>query len=239
METFVKDFLLTEQCFDEFFVKANFLHVACLKMLISKCLGYLIILGAVIVKLPQIIKIWSAKSGEGVSFLSQSLELAAVTATVSYSFANKFPFSAWGEGFFLILQTCTICVLVLHYGGKLGIAVVFMLAYSAVLSLMLSGLVPINILWIFQSCNIAIVIGSKLVQILSSYNNGGTGQLSVITFSLLFLGSIARIFTSIQETGDNLIILIYVLATTLNGVIFGQVLYYWNAPVPSTKTKIQ
>ena len=46
-----------------------------------------------------------------------------------------------------------------------------------------------------------IVIG-KLIQAATNYKNGHTGQLSAITVFLLTAGSLARIFTSIQETGD-------------------------------------
>ena len=46
-----------------------------------------------------------------------------------------------------------------------------------------------------------IVVG-KLIQAVTNYKNGHTGQLSAITVFLLTAGSLARIFTSIQETGD-------------------------------------
>lgn len=45
---------------------------------------------------------------------------------------------------------------------------------------------------------------------------------------MLFFGSLARIFTSIQETGDSMMITIYCVSTSANAVIVSQVLYYWN-----------
>jgi len=44
------------------------------------------------VKLPQIFKLMGAKSAEGLSFHTVLLELLAITATMVYSIANKFPF---------------------------------------------------------------------------------------------------------------------------------------------------
>lgn len=38
-----------------------------------------------------------------------------------------------------------------------------------------------------------------------------------------------RIFTSIQETGDNIIILTYVVSTLANGALVAQMFWYWNA----------
>ncbi|MGH0156212.1 UNVERIFIED_CONTAM: hypothetical protein FKN15_030795 [Acipenser sinensis] len=42
-------------------------------------------------------------------------------------------------------------------------------------------------------------------------------------------GSLARIFTSVQETGDPLMALTYVVSSCCNGIIAAQLLYYWNA----------
>ena len=47
--------------------------------------------------------------------------------------------------------------------------------------------------------------------------------------TLLFLGSLARIFTSIQETGDTTLIVTFIATSIANGLIFAQVLFYWNA----------
>lgn len=66
------------------------------------------------------------------------------------------------------------------------------------------------------------------IQVFTNYKNGSTGQLSAITCLLLFGGSIARIFTSIIETGDFIIIVTYCVSTAANGAIVCQLLYYWN-----------
>jgi mannose-P-dolichol utilization defect protein 1 len=44
------------------------------------------------VKLPQIIKILIAKSGEGINMTSVLLELLAITGNVAYGFAQGYPF---------------------------------------------------------------------------------------------------------------------------------------------------
>ena len=45
---------------------------------------------------------------------------------------------------------------------------------------------------------------------------------------LLFLGAMARIFTTIQETGDNVMLVTFLVSTSLNATLVLQVLYYWN-----------
>ncbi|XP_010360675.1 mannose-P-dolichol utilization defect 1 protein isoform X6 [Rhinopithecus roxellana] len=93
-------------------------HVPCLKILLSKGLGLGIVAGSLLVKLPQVFKILGAKSAEGLSLQSVMLELVALTGTMVYSITNNFPFSSWGEALFLMLQTITICFLVMHYRGQ-------------------------------------------------------------------------------------------------------------------------
>ncbi|XP_060080368.1 mannose-P-dolichol utilization defect 1 protein-like [Ylistrum balloti] len=217
-----------QPCYDEFFVKFNFFDAVCAKVVLSKCLGYSIILGAVLVKLPQIIKISQAKSAKGISFMSVLFELIAVSATTAYGYAMRFPFSSYGEGIFLVLQTTVIVYLVLYYTGQKSGAILFLVIYSLCMAYLLSPVASIQLLSVIQSFNILIVILSKMIQAVTNYRNSSTGQISVITVTLLFTGSLARIFTSQQETGDTLIILSFVAASLCNGIILAQVLYYWN-----------
>lgn len=102
--------------------------------------------------------------------------------------------------------------------------------YGAVTYALLTGLVPFAILQILQvlqlfwgicagssrapytesrvihiqGCVTPIVIASRLPQIWESFKNKSTGQLSFITWFLNFGGSVARIFTTIQEVDDPL-----------------------------------
>uniref|UniRef100_A0A8B9MFL7 Mannose-P-dolichol utilization defect 1 n=1 Tax=Accipiter nisus TaxID=211598 RepID=A0A8B9MFL7_9AVES len=112
--------LLPERCFDELFLRLHLLHVPCLKILLSKALGYAIVAGSVMVKLPQVLKVVGARSGSGLSIPAVLLELLALGGTVAYGCARAFPFSAWGEALFLLLQTLTIGFLIQHFGGHTG-----------------------------------------------------------------------------------------------------------------------
>lgn len=228
-------FLIPETCYDEFFVNFNFLHVPCLKISISKGLGIGIIVGSVMVKLPQIFKLLGAKSAEGLNFNSVLLEMVAITGMMVYSIANSFPFSAWGEALFLMFQTATIGFLIQHYGGKTSKGVGFLAVYFALLSLLLSPLTPMAVITMLQTSNMPAVVISRLMQAATNYQNGHTGQLSAVTAFLLFAGSLARIFTSIQETGDPLMALTFIVSATCNGIIIAQLLYYWNVIPPRVK----
>lgn len=230
-------YFMPESCYDEFFLNFNFLDVPCLKIVLSKALGIGIILGSVMVKLPQILKLMGAKSAEGLSFNSVLLELLAITGTMAYSITNKFPFSAWGEALFLMLQTVTIGFLIQHYGGRSGRGVLFLAVYSGLLAAVLSPLTPLSVVTYMQASNMPAIIIGRLIQAASNFRNGHTGQLSAISVFLLFAGSLARIFTSLQETGDSLMALTYVISSACNGIITLQVLYYWNSSPERKKKK--
>ncbi|XP_071454043.1 mannose-P-dolichol utilization defect 1 protein homolog [Hetaerina americana] len=232
--------LFTERCHDAFFVEFDFFNMTCVKIAISKMLGIGIIAGSMLVKVPQILKIMSSKSAEGISIPSVCMELFAITASLSYSFISGFPFSAWGEGLFLALQTCAIAALSLFFGagslkkgskkgeteGSSAKAALFMAIYSAVLYVLMSGITKVEVLRTMQACNVPLILLGKSIQALANYRRQSTGQLSAATLGLLFVGSLARIFTSIQETGDMVLVVTYMAASLANGVIFAQILYY-------------
>ncbi|XP_067880104.1 mannose-P-dolichol utilization defect 1b [Heterodontus francisci] len=231
LKALLLNFFLSEKCYEEFFLEFNFLDVPCLKILLSKVLGLAIITGSVMVKLPQIFKIMRAKSTAGLSFNSVLLEMLSITGSMVYGIRNHFPFSSWGEALFLMLQTLMIGFLIQHYGGRPQKGVACLLIYFVLVGLLLSPLTPMMAVTLLQALNMPAVIVSRLIQILTNYRNGHTGHLSAVTVFLLFGGSVARIFTSVQETGDWLMILTYVVSSSFNGVIAAQLLYYWSVSI--------
>jgi len=219
-------FLFPKNCFEELLVKFNFVHPECFRLVLSRFLGLGIVLGSVLVKVPQILKIWQGRSGAGISLFSCFLEIIGLSSTVAYSYANKFHFSAWGDACFVSAQTVIITFLVLWYSEHTTGAFVFLLVYFPTLAILCLA-TPLHILAFLQACNIPIVVAARAIQAWQNYQNQSTGQLSFVTCFLLFAGCLARIFTSIQETGDRLVILTYIVATAMNGLIFFQVLIYW------------
>ena len=62
---------------------------------------------------------------------------------------------------------------------------------------------------------------------MANYNNGHTGQLSFITCFMLFAGGCARIFTSLQETGDIILIINFSSGTRFTFYCYFQ--EFWNS----------
>lgn len=65
-----------------------------------------------------------------------------------------------------------------------------------------------------------------MTQIYTTYSNKSTGQLSLITSFLNWAGTASRIFTTLQETQDLIMLIMYITSFTLNGVILLQFFIY-------------
>ncbi|XP_057302400.1 mannose-P-dolichol utilization defect 1 protein-like [Hydractinia symbiolongicarpus] len=230
---------MSEKCHDEFFIKFNFFDVPCLKMTLSKGLGYGIILGAILVKIPQIIKLVQAKSGVGVSVLSLFAEMTAIMFGVAYAVKQKFPFSSWGESLFIGIQDLILMILIFFYARNYIAIVLFPPVYIGVSTLLSSSFTPDEIVTKLQNFTVFIVAASRFLQIWTNFSNGHTGQLSLITQVLLAAGSLARVFTSVQETGDVFMISQFAVTCLLNCVILAQIFYYWDVAVDRKKKKAE
>lgn len=159
----------------------------CVKLAVSKALSYGIIGASGIVKVPQLIKLINSQSAEGVSFLSYLLESGAYLISLSYNIRHKFPFSTYGETALILAQNVVIAALVLQYSGKsAGIAAWVAGLAAAGMALFREDIVDVGMLnWLQASAGV-LGVASKLPQILTIWQEGGTGQLSAFAVSSTF-----------------------------------------------------
>lgn len=75
---------------------------------------------------------------------------------------ENFNSSAWGEGTFLAIQTSIIAALVLQYGGSFAKAMAFLAIYVGLLSTLVSGYTPVNVLWNMQALTVPVVLIAKV-----------------------------------------------------------------------------
>ncbi|KAL8663522.1 MAG: hypothetical protein Q9202_003832 [Teloschistes flavicans] len=224
----------------------------CFSLLVSKTIGVGIITLSSIIKVPQILKLINSQSAAGISLSSVLLETFSYVVTVAYSARSGFPFTAWGETALIAVQDIVICALVLVLGhsapapsrnkkggnaagggqqqGKM-LAGVFVAAVAAgVYALQDEKVVDMGLLQTLQAGAGAVGLLSKAPQIWANWQIGGTGQLSAFTIFLYLGGSLSRIFTTLQEVPDRMILYGFIGAFLLNGVLAAQMLYYWSSP---------
>ncbi|KAI8684942.1 Mannose-P-dolichol utilization defect 1 protein-like protein [Fusarium keratoplasticum] len=230
--------ILGDTCYKSLLLDVNIEDADCLKLAISKALGIGIIAASSIVKVPQILKLVNSKSAEGVSFLSYLLETTSYLISLAYNVRNGFPFSTFGETALIVGQNVIISVLVLNYSGRASLAAVFVAALAGtVAALFAENVVDSQVLSYLQAGAGVLGVASKLPQILTIFQQGGTGQLSAFAVFNYLAGSLSRIFTTLQEVDDKLILYGFVSGFILNAILALQMIFYWNAPSEKAKGK--
>lgn len=196
------------------------------KPLISKGLGYSILAGSTLVKVPQLAAVVRAGSAEGLNPLAMELEDLGLALGTAYGFILGLPFSSFGEVVALFVQNTILLLLVYGYqrrGLARPITVLALLASFGFAAL--AGMIgPEQITRVYDMNNV-ILIASRLRQIAYSARAGSTGQLSLITYGLNAAGASARIFTSIHDKAGAAMIRSAIISTVLNFIIAAQIVF--------------
>lgn len=235
--------LLGDKCYNRLIRDVDFVSDPdCVALAISRGLGMGIVGMSSIVKIPQILKLVASKSAEGLSFVSFALETLGYIISLAYGFRMNFPFTTFGETALIGIQNIVVCMLILTYSGKKGAAGAF-LAFMLGLVYLLTdptktGLITEQNMVLLQGLTIPLSLFSKIPQVMANFKNKSTGQLSVFSVVNYLAGSLARVFTTIQEVNDPLILASFIGATILNAILALQVVAYWkNAPKVSDEKK--
>ncbi|VDK67118.1 unnamed protein product [Cylicostephanus goldi] len=189
LETYLHNalqFVFPQNCFEELVINFNIFHPTCPKMVLSRALGLGITGGSILLFVPQIIKIFTAKSAKGISLLSQLLALVAAAGTAAYSFNKGFVFSQWGDSFFVAIQLMIIVMQILYYSDASAYAFAFFAFCWAFVFAVIGNYVPAEILMMIQALGIPITS----IQAWQNFKNQSTGQLSLVSASLQFAGEL-------------------------------------------------
>jgi mannose-P-dolichol utilization defect protein 1 len=101
------------------------------------------------------------------------------------------------------------------------------IALSSWVAIANSSLLTADILDRLVDANSLVLLVSRVPQIMSNYAQKSTGQLSFITYFLNFMGTVARVFTTLQEPNATSAMMRGVLMSmTMNGLIVGQIVFY-------------
>ncbi|KAF9114290.1 hypothetical protein BGX27_011268 [Mortierella sp. AM989] len=239
--------IIGDKCYTSLIEDFNYRDVDCIKYAISKGLGFGIVAGGAIVKVPQIIKIVQARSAQGLSLISYLLETLACVIGLAYNIRLNHPLSTYGETFFVTIQNLIILGLMLHYSGRSTTAVVILSSFLFLGNILVrtsqfteidgtvitTAFVSQGALAVLQATTIPINLVSKVPQIIENHKNRSTGQLSAFTVFNYFAGSLARVYTTMTEVDDVIILSGFLLSTLFNCVLALQMALYWNNTVPA------
>ncbi|KXN87232.1 Mannose-P-dolichol utilization defect 1 protein [Leucoagaricus sp. SymC.cos] len=233
---FIKDLgvsIVGDVCYTSLVEDLHITDTDCLKYALSKGLGIGIVVGGSIMRLPQLFLVLNARSARGLSLSSFSLETIAYSINTTYSFRHEFPFSTYGENFFLSLQNAIIVLLIIHYRPSLSYNYnkrrqhLMGASFYLLLMVLILSTIPHWMLAFLQAATLPLAVSAKLPQIMQNARAKSTGQLSAFAVGAQVLGCLARLYTTAMEVGDWLVASAFAMALLLNGVLAVQLWMYW------------
>ena len=198
-----KYWVFREDCFDRFL--AFDLDPECVKFSFFKALGFAIVAGSCLFKLPQINKMMSAKSAEGVPAISLYAEFINLIGLLGNSLRLNLSFSVYGESVFTNVQNTAIIYLIWQYNKSISlIQKVLFLVFTAIYSyVLLEGSLMTEQYWDFVvSSQLLLILITRVPMIVTAFQEKSTGANAFATFFLAFVGTAARTMTVIMESDD-------------------------------------
>ncbi len=150
----------------------------CTKLAISKALGIAIISASAVVKIPQLLKLYKSKSAVGLSFPAYLLETISYLISLAYNYRQGFPFSTYGETMFITIQNVVIGMMILIYSGHTEGGALFLGGLAMGGQVLFTDVLGMAALQKLMACAGLLGVASKVPQIYTVYQQGGTGQLS-------------------------------------------------------------
>lgn len=213
---------LGPECSDLVLKGGDYFNSYCAHLVFSKLLSVLLIVGGLLVKLPQIMRIMRTKSVEGISLLGLFLETCSLYLSVAYNIRKRVPFIAFGELAFLLFQDVDILILalVIRRLDRLFFAYVFVQVLMQV-DLFRENILSDGMLRVLQYGNAPLMLASKILQLTGMIRAGRKGQLSLVSSGMQFCGSVARIYAARRGGVDDKIISAgFQTSSLLNGLTF-------------------
>ncbi|CAH2246111.1 PQ-loop repeat-containing 3 [Pelobates cultripes] len=171
------------------------------------------LLVCMVLKFPQIVSIMAARSAEGVSLNSVLLEITGFIVFLRYQIYYDYPMETYLEYPMLIAQDAILLLFIFHYCASLKNA----MPYAGIFFAMWNLLVLHK--WIIDlALNLCTVISasSKFLQLQYLWQTKDSGNASALTWALASYTCGTRIFTTLLTTGDNAVLLRFVVMLILN-----------------------
>jgi mannose-P-dolichol utilization defect 1 len=174
----------------------------CMGAYAAKLIGMVLLTGAFALKVPQMVNIFMTKDIVGLSPTAFYMEVPLSGIHVVYNYLQGNPFTSFGEQVIILVQNFILVLLLWSYmkpKPSISTVVIVLLTYATIATVSLN--LPSEYQYIMPLSLLPMMIHSRLAQIISNYQLGTTGQLSIITTVLQLGGSLARVFTTIVEVG--------------------------------------
>ena len=225
----VGKFIGNSNCADTLFY-SDFLDKICLSLAISKTLGYVMLVGGFLYKLPVILNIFKAGGGDGLNLVGLYLETSSYIAGFYYSYLKGYEISTYGNKVASSIQDCIIITIVWYFGvygkpiTKIHMAYVFgfSLFFATFLYYASKEETTTKFIVVYQYLVITL---SRLPQIYSNFSAKSAGVQSPISLLTALFGAFAELVVNLVETKNTNNIIGSIIVMAVNVTLFAQVLY--------------
>ncbi|XP_072748906.1 solute carrier family 66 member 3 [Anoplolepis gracilipes] len=185
-----------------------------------------------VLKVPQILKLISVKSADGISTLGLFLELTSYTVMTSYNYANGYSLLSYLEYPIILLQEYILIFLVMKYLNMINIwSLICAIVYFALSGCLLLEIVPKIILSFLTPMCTPISASSKVVQLLAILRARNAESVSPLTWFISAFTNLTRVFTIWMDSADLLLLGNFIISVLLSSSIMFSALYYRNYPL--------
>ncbi len=205
----------------------DFLDGPCLRLAISRALSYVLMLGALLYKLPVIMNILKAGCVAGIDLYGGLyLETSCYIADLVYKVRRGLPFATYGDTIANICSNLIITLFAMLWGQKPGRTEVpgwgnRVLVLAAFFGFYQAGLsIPSSQLHYIISYTIIVISIARLSQIYKNFASGELGVQSIATALMAALGSAAKAYSTFIEVKDDPLLQYgYLLVAVLNALL--------------------
>lgn len=223
------DLVSPELCLDHLpFGLGDFIGGGCLSQLITKALGVAIILGSCLNKTPIMANMMNSKSSVGFSRMAMYSETFVYANGAAYGILEAHPLTAFGENMALCAQNFILIAMIWSFTTNPPVSLneKLMLLAGAIVYVVSVSRLPEEWRYLLQASNSVILIYSRGAQVFETYQVKHTGAQSIVTLAMNLAGGLARIFTTLKETGDMAVLFGFAVSVILNFTMFVQYLLY-------------
>ena len=172
---------------------------------VARVLGYSMGAGSLLLYSPIILKLLDQKRADGFSHETWIFTLIGLTAGVLYPFKKGFPISTYVEILILSIQSFGILGLVCSYKDMFREYVLGMGVYLAVVAALFKFTLTPSVLNSLQWVSMLVCNYAAIPQIMLTHRTQKASW-SPITSLMSMVGNSVRVFTTLQLTGDKLVL---------------------------------
>jgi len=195
-------------------------------------MGWLMLLGSAGLYSPILTRVIRARDASGLSLTTWVLAILGFGSSLIYPVRNRFPLSTYSEHICLSLQSLALFSCIAIFGGHLSVPLTALVvsgivaAWAATLALL-----PLALTKYVQGVGTSALIWSLIPQLAKNFSTRTGGGWSIISAALSAAGAATRIFTTIQLTGDPVVLSGHVAGFACNVVLLSQIVFFGNPPV--------